>query len=62
MAYQNTSPDIKLSTGRTITHRRIANGPQIATPTTGPDEMTDAEWIEYCEIILRDASAKTTGV
>ena len=48
---QTVTPNITLSTGRTITHSRMANGAQFAQPTTGPVEMTDAEWDEYCTIL-----------
>jgi hypothetical protein len=43
--------DILLASGRTIRHERQANGSQLATPTTGPDEMTPAEWRDYCAIL-----------
>jgi hypothetical protein len=43
--------DITLSSGRVITHTREPNGSQLATPTTGFYEMTNAEWIEYCDIV-----------
>ena len=38
---------IRLSSGRTIRHVRESNGSQRAIPTTGPVEMTEAEWREY---------------
>jgi hypothetical protein len=40
-------PNVTLSTGRVIAHERMENGAQMATPTTGPVEMTEAEWLEY---------------
>ena len=43
--------DIALSSGRLIAHTRENNGAQLATPTTGSYAMTNAEWVEYCEII-----------
>lgn len=43
--------DVTLSSGRTIRHTRAPNGSQDATPTTGPDSMTESEWAEYCAII-----------
>lgn len=43
--------DVTLSSGRVIRHERMENGAQMATPTTGPEEMTDAEWTEYVSII-----------
>lgn len=43
--------DIKLSSGRTIRRRRTATGYFLATPTTGAQEMTEAEWAEYCRIL-----------
>lgn len=40
--------DLVLSTGRTITHRRLANGAQEALVVgTANGAMTDAEWAEY---------------
>ena len=36
---------IKLSTGKVINHRLMANGAAEAFP-----EMTDPEWEEYCHI------------
>ncbi len=51
------SPDVSLSSGRIVRHVRQVNGSQLATPTTGPDEMTDAEWEEYANVI-RDRSRK----
>ena len=43
--------DITLSTGRVVTHERMDNGAWNAVPTTGPDELTEAEWIEYVGIV-----------
>jgi hypothetical protein len=43
----NVHPNVTLSTGRVIAHERMENGAQMATPTTGPVEMTEAEWLEY---------------
>ena len=40
--------DCKLSTGRTIKHRPMANGAQEAYAVPGNYEMTNAEWEEYC--------------
>ena len=50
------TPEILLSTGRVIGHKRLPSGAQEATPTTGPDHMTDAEWDEYC-ILLKKLKA-----
>lgn len=43
--------DIRLPSGRTIHHERMGNGAQMATPTTGPEEMTHAEYADYCRIL-----------
>jgi hypothetical protein len=50
-------PDITLSTGRVIVHTPYHNGATMATPSTGPVEMTDAEWAEYVEIIRAKAAS-----
>jgi hypothetical protein len=47
----NVTPEITLSSGRVIAHERMENGAQMATPTTGPVEMTESEWAEYVSII-----------
>lgn len=47
----NLRENITLSTGRVIAHEAMPNGAQMATSTTGDDEMTNDEWIEYCQII-----------
>lgn len=47
----NLRENITLSTGRVIAHEAMPNGAQMATPTTGSLEMTNDEWIEYCQII-----------
>lgn len=45
------SPDLMLSTGRVVAHRREPNGSQTAY-VRGADgameAMTEAEWNEYC--------------
>ena len=51
MTQDKTRNDIKLSTGRIVKHKRLENGSQLATPTPGNYEMTNSEWIEYCNII-----------
>jgi len=43
--------DITLSTGRIVKHSLQENGSQLATPTPGNYEMTNQEWLEYCNII-----------
>jgi hypothetical protein len=43
--------DIILSSGRTVRHTPAPNGAQYADPTTGPEDLTEAEWEEYCAII-----------
>jgi len=43
--------DITLSTGRIVKHSLLENGSQLATPTPGSYEMTNSEWLEYCNII-----------
>jgi hypothetical protein len=48
---QNVHENVTLSSGRVIAHERMENGAQMATPTTGPVEMTEAEWREYVSII-----------
>jgi len=48
---QQTMQNVTLSSGRVITHTREPNGSQLATPTTGPVEMTNKEWLEYVSII-----------
>jgi hypothetical protein len=48
---QNVHENVTLSSGRVIAHTREPNGSQLATPTTGPVEMTEAEWREYVSII-----------
>ena len=53
----NMKPDITLSTGRVIVHTPYHNGATMATPSTGPVEMTDAEWAEYVEIIRARAAS-----
>jgi len=48
------SKDITLSSGRIIRHAREKNGAQLATPTTGPAEMTEEEWQEYTSIVTKN--------
>lgn len=43
-------PDVKLSSGKIVKHRRDPKGHQIAEP-----EMTEAEWREYCEIRAKNS-------
>jgi hypothetical protein len=57
---QTVRENITLSTGRVIGHTRQENGAQLATPLTGPLEMTNFEWIEYCAII--DGRAKNAKI
>jgi hypothetical protein len=47
------SPDVILSTwpARTIAHTIEPNGSQLATPTTGPAELTETEWREYSQVV-----------
>ena len=52
----NTRDDITLSSGRVIRHTREPNGAQLATPTTGPAELTYAEWSEYCDLVVFNAA------
>jgi len=57
--------DIRLSSGRTITHRPLPNGSNEAIPTTGAEEMTQAEWEEYADAIVqraRQSQRRTTLV
>ena len=51
----NTYPDVVLSTGRTIRHERHEAGYQVAIPTSGPQEMTEDEWIEYQQLFQNKA-------
>ena len=51
----NTYPDVLLSTGRTICHERHEAGYQVAIPVTGPQEMTEDEWIEYQQLFQNKA-------
>lgn len=48
---QTVRDDVQLSSGRIIRHVKMENGAQMATPTTGADEMTHEEWTEYVSII-----------
>lgn len=50
---------MKLASGRIIRHARMANGAQSATPTTGPDAMTSAEWNEYADRIIEGVRERT---
>jgi len=43
---------ITLSTGRIVEHKRLSNDAQEAYPTSGPEELTDDEWIEYCDKLV----------
>jgi hypothetical protein len=52
--------DIQLSTGRVVKHSPEPNGSQLATPTPGPAEMTEAEWDEYCAVLVADTRATKT--
>lgn len=47
--------DVVLSSGRTMTHRRMDNGATEAIPTTGHPSMTHDEWTEYSQVIARRA-------
>lgn len=52
---ETTRPDIKLSTGKVIAHKRESNGYQLAFTKgyeDGENEMTHEEWQEYCEHIV----------
>jgi hypothetical protein len=46
-ACQPLTPDMTLSTGRTIQHAYLTNGAQHANPADG-GTLTEAEWEEYC--------------
>lgn len=57
------SPDLVLSTGRVVAHRREPNGSQTAyvrSADGGMEAMTEAEWSEYCAL-LREANARVTA-
>jgi hypothetical protein len=43
--------DVRLSSGRIITHLAEVDGTFSTFPTTGDDQMTDAEWREYCSLV-----------
>jgi hypothetical protein len=51
---QNARGNITLSTGTVINHRRVPNGSQ------DHHKMTNAEWIEYCKMIVVMTNAKWT--
>lgn len=53
MQTKQVRANVELSSGRVIAHEWHENGYQVATPTTGSEEMTNEEWIEYCEIIRK---------
>ena len=42
---------ITLSTDRIVIHTMESNGSQLATPTPGNPEMTNAEWEEYVKLL-----------
>ena len=46
--------DITLSNGKVCTHTRETNGAQRVTVAGEHDEMTEAEWEEYCAIIVKE--------
>ncbi len=46
-------PDYTLLSGRTLTFTRMENGAQHCEPTTGPAELTHAEWAEYCAAVVK---------
>lgn len=50
-------PDIKLSTGKTITHVRTAPD-ALRVEVVGGGDMTDAEWSEYAERAARGITAR----
>lgn len=43
-------PNITLSTGRVIVHTPYLNGATMATPNTGAQAMTHAEYAEYLQL------------
>lgn len=47
--------DTLLSTGRLVRHTRLPSGADQADMVDG-GEMTEAEWEEYCAIVVREAS------
>lgn len=49
------SPDVILKSGRVVSHVRGKNGAQLATPTTGPEELTESEWSDYAKQIAKRA-------
>ncbi len=51
----HAKPSVALSSGRTIAHKRTENGAWDASPTTGPSELTEGEWEEYCAIVRCNA-------
>jgi len=52
----NLYPPMLLSTGRVVLHSPQANGSQLATPTPGPYDMTEQEWLEYCDRVRKSLS------
>jgi hypothetical protein len=48
---QPVSAPVTLASGRVFTHRRMPTGAQEVIGD-GNDEMSEAEWLEYCAIIV----------
>jgi hypothetical protein len=59
----NLPPDMRLSTGRTVTHAAKSNGALIALASPGPEFLTSAEAVEYCQRArqLDGATLKTSA-
>jgi hypothetical protein len=54
-----TKPDVVLTNGRVVTHRPMANGAHEAIMLNDPaDEMSHAEWEDYCARIVGYAPKK----
>lgn len=55
----NLYPPMLLSTGRVVLHSPMAFGiSQLATPIPGPEEMTEQEWLEYCDKVRKEMAPK----
>ena len=52
---------VRLSTGRTVIHYRLPNGAQAADIAGSNPEMTEAEWLEYCEVLRKERTQSTAA-
>jgi hypothetical protein len=44
--------DIKLSSGRTVTHVQLANAEEAVVLNDETSQLTSEEWEEYCQKVL----------